>query len=478
MIIFPWNQPIIFDGLTYFWYAIDITVLKSLPSYPISNDGWPIFLSFFFEVFPQNNAIDYMNLQRLVSVSLSLLTSIPIYFLCKNHFGYKFALIGVTLFLFNPHIIQNSILGITEPLYVLLGSITILLVLVINQKKIYLSFIIAGLVYFVRSDGIFVFFTIIIGYFVFNKINLKNLKNISIPIIIFLSIVFFISQLRNEIIGADYGISRLEGYTNNAVSSININFILDGIVNSIQFFGWFMIPVLISFVPIGVFFIFKDRKRFDLMLIIMSFVILIPAMYALTFKAFDTRYFIIGYPIFCLISINFIKKLDEKINYQNLLIISIISITVISSVIFLELKNFDNEDTYEAIRLSNQIVQNVKVINNYEPESQYIITSQIMSLKNFPISHSEFNSSVKMITINEDSLDKYMIKAKEEKLTHLVLDNGKDQRTRSEFFNEIFTEEKKYPFLKKIFDSNGSTKRYHMKIFEIDYSKLDLKNME
>ena len=42
------------DAMVYFWYANDIKILDQLPNYLLSNIGWSIFLSFFFEVFNFN----------------------------------------------------------------------------------------------------------------------------------------------------------------------------------------------------------------------------------------------------------------------------------------------------------------------------------------------------------------------------------------------------------------------------------------
>ena len=48
MYYLPIEVPITLDGLVFFWYANDISLLGSLPlDYTPANNGWPIFLSFF-----------------------------------------------------------------------------------------------------------------------------------------------------------------------------------------------------------------------------------------------------------------------------------------------------------------------------------------------------------------------------------------------------------------------------------------------
>ncbi|TSA16932.1 MAG: hypothetical protein D4R72_05865, partial [Nitrosopumilales archaeon] len=118
---FPYNVPLTLDALnTYFFYATDTSILGHLPTnFTIANNGWPIFLSFFFSIFRFDNALSYMTLQREITISLSILTIIPVYFLCRRFFDKPYALVGTAIFAFEPRIIQNSLLGLTEPLYII-----------------------------------------------------------------------------------------------------------------------------------------------------------------------------------------------------------------------------------------------------------------------------------------------------------------------------------------------------------------------
>ena len=46
---FPLDVPFFGDSQGYFWYAIDMSILKEFPpGYPVVNNGWPTLLSFFF----------------------------------------------------------------------------------------------------------------------------------------------------------------------------------------------------------------------------------------------------------------------------------------------------------------------------------------------------------------------------------------------------------------------------------------------
>ena len=54
---FPYDVPLTLDALSYFWYAIDISVLGQFPNnYNFPNNGWPSFLSIFFSLYNSEKA--------------------------------------------------------------------------------------------------------------------------------------------------------------------------------------------------------------------------------------------------------------------------------------------------------------------------------------------------------------------------------------------------------------------------------------
>ena len=75
--------PINSDNFHYFRVAVD-QVTGYTARNVLSNDGWPYFLSIFFRIIPSNNFMDYMAVQQFVTIGISVLTIIPIYFLSKQ----------------------------------------------------------------------------------------------------------------------------------------------------------------------------------------------------------------------------------------------------------------------------------------------------------------------------------------------------------------------------------------------------------
>ena len=150
---FPHELPLISDAIDNFTFATSINFLGYLPvEWAPANNGWPIFLSFWFSIISLENSLDYMQMQRIISVILSALTIIPVYFLCRKFFDEKISLVGGALFAFDPRIIMNSVLGITEPLFIILGISSLVIFLKYGRKEIILSFILAALCTMVRSE--------------------------------------------------------------------------------------------------------------------------------------------------------------------------------------------------------------------------------------------------------------------------------------------------------------------------------------
>ena len=154
LVYFPEGIPIILDGADSFWYASDLSISGTFPHDSISNNGWPTFLSVFFSFFNSENFLDYMKLQRYVTVIISVSTIIPVFILCRKFCGYKLSLLGALLFVFQPRIVENSLGGLSEPLFIFLELSCLVLFLQNNWKFKYLSFAFLALACLVRYEGI------------------------------------------------------------------------------------------------------------------------------------------------------------------------------------------------------------------------------------------------------------------------------------------------------------------------------------
>ena len=88
----PFDTPLFNDSMTYFWYAIDMSILNKFPEgYTITNNGWPIFVSLIFKFMNSENFLDYHNTMRILGVIISTATVVPVYFLCIKFMNRSFA---------------------------------------------------------------------------------------------------------------------------------------------------------------------------------------------------------------------------------------------------------------------------------------------------------------------------------------------------------------------------------------------------
>ena len=115
---FSFEIPLTSDALVYFYYASDIAVTGNLPNnYSPANPGWPMFVSGFFHLINFETVNEFMQTQKILSIIISVITVIPIYFLCRKFLDQRFSVLGCVLFAFEPHLIQNSLLGITNVIF-------------------------------------------------------------------------------------------------------------------------------------------------------------------------------------------------------------------------------------------------------------------------------------------------------------------------------------------------------------------------
>ncbi|TAK16885.1 MAG: hypothetical protein EPO37_07685 [Nitrosarchaeum sp.] len=473
---FPFKVPLILDSFGYFWYASDISLLGKLPEgYTFANNGWPVVLGSFFSLLKLNGMSSYMELQRGISVIISVLTVIPVYFLCRRFVDYKFAIIGAVIFAFEPRLIQDSLSGLNNSLYIALEAIALVLFFSSNKYARYCSFALIGFASLVRSEGLFLFFALSIMYFLNHRKNKKEVTKYAVLFLIFFIIITPMAILRIQTTGSDALTSRIIGSTSEIMTSSAGNqgifdYIINGSVTFIKFLGWDMLPIFILFVPVGIFLIFQNRN-FERNTIILTLIISsIPTFYAYSAQALDTKYFYYHYPVFCVLSVLAIRKYQEFISKQKLLLIIILIGIVFGSFVFLEVKLIDVNHQKEASIVAQYVVDNAKGINNYYPEVAYVFPIEVD--KKWPILKSSFKTELSVSrTESFDSLKEFIAFSKDNELTHIVAD---DNNKTPEFIKDAFFHPEKYPYLNLVFDyqKNGFTS-YHVKVYEINYEKFN-----
>ena len=473
----PFDLPLVLDAQHFFWYANDMSILKEIPvEYNAHNNLWSSFLSLFFSMNSSNNILDYMNLQRMLSTIISALTVFPIFFLCKKFFSNKYSLLGASFFIFEPRLIINSIQGITEPIYLMIGILIILFSLNENKKYYYISFGLAAIFSLIRYEGLLILLPLTITYFWKFKINKKSILKYTLCLLIFALVILPMVEARIQATGEDGLTSHILGGTNYVSNTLSgtyekqdrEEFFKDGIINTIKFVGWITIPIWLVFLPYGIFKYFKKFEQKQGILLLFSAILILPAIYAYSRDFQETRYLYILFPLFSIISLYSIQKI-ERIKNVKIIFTLILFGVIFSSIGWLEYKWIDEEYQKEAFVLSLKIKELTKGVNEFYPESTYLKFIDLE--KNFPNLKSNIKDEQKLLPISQyDTIEELLIDGNKQGLTHLVIDKSQKQdNLRKEFLSEIYKNEGKYNFLKKIYDSSDDGFNYKLKIFEINY---------
>lgn len=479
LIFFPFEIPITLDGIDYFLYAVDLSRGSIFPDgYIINKFGWSIFLSPIFSIFQNSSMIELMNIQRITSILISCITIIPIYFTITRFFNSKVALVAATLYIFNPKIIENSTLGISDPLFIFLIFSSIMFIS--NQKLKYqiFSFFIGGLSFIVRPEGILIILPLITVIILKHQLNKKTILCMIFGILIFLTTLYisdYIITFQNDqisIFDTIYNFKNLNNeeisYGNEEVGTISNNFnmfLTNSISKFIIFSGWVILPNIIFFVILSIIKIKKNFLKNIILFLLIYLELSITAIFAYGKNIEEVRYlFVLFLPIllFSSYGINFIY---EKLKVKNKILFLIIPI-MISSGMFVVYTTDDYNYQRELSFAADVLVKEGNGINLFD-DGRFVKSSEIS--KNWPQLPS-LNESLKMklniirfSTENYNNIDEFVEKNHKNGLTHILV----KEKNGDPLFDDLFENEDSYPYLEKIFDYNDYNFKNKIFIFKI-----------
>ena len=249
---------------------------------PAKTLGWSIFLSSFFNFIDSDNFLDYSNLAKILSVSISISSIFVMYKLGRKFFPQKYALVVASLFAFEPHLNYNSVQALTEPLYILIFIISFYFILSQNSRyQYYLSFLFVGILWWVRWPGIIMLIVVSIIFFYNSKISVKSFSKYLLCIGLFLLIVspmlinrnnefsdplyfdmgskFFTGEFSTlqskDTIELEY--SAFDFISEKGILEFFDRFIVIGIFNVMEQLVRIAFPYLIILLPLGIIFSFR-----------------------------------------------------------------------------------------------------------------------------------------------------------------------------------------------------------------------------
>ena len=491
----PFEIPITFDGIDYFSFAFEVSKTQKFPTGILhTNDGWPLFLSPIFSIIGNSDFMSLVHAQRITSMVLSTLTIIPVYILTRKFVSSKYALIGAGIFVFDPKLIENSILGITEPIYLLLVSFVLVFALVKNKKLFFISFILLALASIVRYEALlFVIPLSIIFFLRFRNERFSYLKYL-LFICIFILILMPIVTLRLDSNNMD----GLTSHVFDAVITTSANTVItmpetnephtrdvaisSSFFNAIKFLGYVTIPFFLFFLPFGIYNLLKTRNVGILHLIIFGIFMTLPALYAYGRDIEDYRYLFLLFPLFCVISAYGLNLTKKLLNWKYILII--LTVIIVSSFLLLDYNQPDHVFEKEIYVVTKKIVNDATGVNSYGggffqvaileqnwPDSlplRYIPTPHEASL-GVNVTNQFVLHPPRISSEGFETLEDYIYNSEDKGLSHIVL----LENNRSPLLDDVFINYENYSYLKKTFDSSDYSFENKIIILKIDYSIFD-----
>jgi len=471
---------------------------------PNRNFGWSIFQSPFLLLTNSENFLDYSKIIRLLGIGVSTSSIFLMYFLSRKFFNQKYSLASCSLFAFYPQLNQISGLGQTEPLFIMSIMASLLFILRKNNDKlIFFSFMLAGIAYSIRPMGMIIIIVLIIIYLINFKKNLKPLKFL-LCIAIFILIILPISVVRYDQYGDPlyYGdVSKGFVSTTSMLNAINVEstsasefinnegiytffelFIVSGIINSIKGIFAVSFPYLLFLIPVGILLSFKTKpeiKKF----ILSNWILIISYGLSLTIVSaivLSPRFFLPLIPFLIIFSILPIQKLcNLQINFKNYQSISLIVIIslILSISVYYTITEFSSPDKQledEKLEFSRYLHDNldgnffnagwathyfkyVEIIDNNQFKSYYLNTDNRYS-------------DIEWLRLYGTSVEDILNDGQSLGLNYLVIE---DKQYALFFLDDLYEDEKSYPYLTKIYDSNDvGMKKLNVKIFKINYEEF------
>ena len=486
--------------------------------------GWSLFVSPFFSLIDSDNFIDYSNAIRAISLALATCAIPVMYLVCRKFFDHKYSLVGASLFAFEPHLNYNAGAAFTEPLFIITILSSFYFVLSKNTKYIIPSLILAGGVFWIRPNGFIIFLIITIIYFITLRGQKHYFRNYALGLTLFLIVISpmllqkydqfgdpFYSYYSERIFAGSYeqllgentgklNPTAIDYIKNEGLGSLLENYVLQGLLNMLMLLPKISLPYLIILIPFGILFSFRafdqDRNyiKANWIFILLSISSMLIVIAVIPEKRF--LYFLL--PFLIIFSVIPIQRVVEyglstfsftKRQKNIFLIIIIFVVLILSSyfAVFLYGKPdlvFENEKKDFAKFAINNL--HGKVLREFGPATDYvayqIITNPPEQFKQYKIGsewaeYQELDKNEKVIesiSIYGKSLAELVKNGKEFELEYII---AKKEKNFYPFLSDLYSNEANYPYMVKIFDSNEfAYKKLKVKVFEIDYEKLNNNN--
>jgi len=481
--------------------------------------GWSLFVSPFFSLIDSDNFMDYSNTMRILSLAVSTCCIPIMYILCRKFFEQKYSLVGASLLAFEPHLNYNAGFGLGEPLFIIIILSSFYFILNKNTQYVIPSLLLAGAVWWVRPTGLVIFLIISTIYFIIFRGQKHYFRNYALALILFLIILSplllqkydefgdpFYSPYNKQIFAGSYekllgentrdlNPTMMDYIKNNGMASLLENYVLNGFFSTLVLLSKISFPYLFILIPFGIIFSFRafDQNTkyvkanwIFILLSIVSMIIIIAIVP-------ERRYLFFLLPFLIIFSVIPIQRVVEyglstfsfTKKQKNIFLISVIFLVVIVSGCF-TVFGYGKPDLIlenEKIDFAKFVVDNLhdKTLREFGATDYVylqIITDQPGQFKQYKPAlgwkeYQELNENengYKVMFIYAKSIDELIQNAEEFEIKYII---AKEEGNFYPFINDLYSNEKNYLYLTKVFDSDEfDFKKLKLKVFEINYEKF------
>ena len=484
---------------------------------PSRSIGWSLFLSPFFSLMNSNDFLDYSNVAKIISIGVSTTTIFLIYKVGRKFFDERYSLVAACLFAFLPQLNYNSVMALSEPLFIF--SILASFYFLLNDKSKFIipALAFVGFSYWIRLNGIIFFLIISLTYILTFKKSRIFLRNYGIGLVIFLIIISpillqkyeqfgdpFYSSYQDKMFSNNYEelISNLSLNTeasassyieNNGILDFMYTFFISGIFNSMIMLSKLSFPYIFILIPFGILFSFRafDQKSqytkanwiFILSSILfMSFILSVVP---------EKRFLLFLMPFLVLFSVIPIHRVTEyglstfslSRNQKNAFLVIVIIIVIILTGLFtLRYEKLDPGLENEKMDFAQYALENLhgNTLRDFGGGTDYINSVILLDYNNFQdfkiSSLADDTERSKLayqeIGVSASNIEDLILKGEPLNLNYLI--SNQHDTFYYPFVDQVYHNEEQYPYLIKIFDSHEyGYEKLKIKVFEIDYEKFN-----
>ena len=510
---------------TYVYILAAFSIINGDFSQPDTKPlGWSILLSPFYLFDDSTDLLHYVNIARILSIAISTITILPMYILARRFFDEKYSLVASCLFAFEPHLINNSTLGLSEPLFILAIILTSIFILQKNHSwYFYMSFLLAGITWWIRVNGLITLVILSIIFFIVYKSSSKNFTKYLLCIVIFVLVASPMLIQKYDQFGDPLYFAISDNYFAGDQKHFALNtkhieysasdYIQDnGIIGFLERFGLtglgnmasallkMLFPYLIILVPFGILFSLRSfaqdkdyiKSIWVLMLITLGSVVIQFSIVS------DMRFIYHIFPFLIILSTIAIQRVVKyglstfsfSDKQKNFFLIGVICVIIILSGMFmLRVDTQDKILNQERIEFTETLTKNFGGKAIGVGDSIRLLT--YTQLYDSPNLFKEFKTStydfvvggqsnifahgMERIVLYAESLDELIQIGKEYDLKYIVINENAntDKIIRYPYLTNLYDEGEKYPFLTKVLDTKEiGFKKFKVKVFEINYDKF------